>query len=335
MKILLALVLLFTASNLLAQPLTGVWKGRISGQRAEVKFVQQADSIRGTSYYFAAGGGYRRYSIRGYRDAQTNAVTWWDDQLIEAKGGMLGVSGKVPLASAADFNCPGGNIMMLEGKAAPKEEGGRQSDVHLDKVAHTQFPDEWDFVIDNYMVGANDPRIIDSVALIAFRQKPQVATPQPAVVVQKPPKRGMVSIPAPPAPKEPEPAIVAVVPKTIEEKFVARTPKHFMDIPLRGDSIELRFYDNAEVDGDSISLFLNKQLIFKHIRLTAKPHVVKLSVADMQEENELVMVAENLGRIPPNTSYMVALVGDQRYEANLQSTEEESALIRLQKPKKE
>jgi hypothetical protein len=335
-KLLLLLFSLFCSCSLWAQPLTGVWKGRIGGQRAEVKFVQQGDSIRGTSYYYATGGSFRRYSIRGYRDEQTNAITWWDDQLLETKGGMLGVPGKLPLASAADFNCPGGGVMMLDGKAAPKEESGKETELHLDKTAHSQFPDEWDFVIDNYMVGANDPRIIDSVALIAFGQKPKVVAPQPAVVLQKPPKRGMVSIPPPPPEKKPEPAVdIAAAPKTIEEKFITRTPKHFMDIPLRGDSIELRFYDNAEIDGDSISLFLNKQLLFQHIRLTAKAHVIKLAVADMGEENELVMVAENLGKIPPNTSFMVALVGDMRYEANLQSTEEISALIRLQKPKKE
>jgi len=46
------------------------------------------------------------------------------------------------------------------------------------------------------------------------------------------------------------------------------------------------------------------------------------------------MVAENLGRIPPNTAYMVAMVEDKRYEANLQSTEETSAMIKLVKPKR-
>ena len=45
------------------------------------------------------------------------------------------------------------------------------------------------------------------------------------------------------------------------------------------------------------------------------------------------MVAENLGSIPPNTSYMVAEVGDKRYEAILASTEGSSAMIRLVKMK--
>ena len=45
------------------------------------------------------------------------------------------------------------------------------------------------------------------------------------------------------------------------------------------------------------------------------------------------MVAENLGSIPPNTSYMLAIVNEKRYEAMLKSTEETSAVIRLTKPK--
>jgi hypothetical protein len=43
------------------------------------------------------------------------------------------------------------------------------------------------------------------------------------------------------------------------------------------------------------------------------------------------MVAENLGTIPPNTSYMVAMVGNKRYDANLASSEEMSAAVKLVK----
>ena len=104
-----------------------------------------------------------------------------------------------------------------------------------------------------------------------------------------------------------------------------------MEIPVKGDSIELRFYDNAEIDGDSISLFLNDKLIFEHIRLLGSAYRIKIAVNDLKDNNDLIMVAENLGSIPPNTSYMVAIVGDQRYDARLESTEGSSALIRLKK----
>ena len=59
--------------------------------------------------------------------------------------------------------------------------------------------------------------------------------------------------------------------------------------------------------------------------------VVNISVNDLKQSNELVMVAENLGTIPPNTSYMVAIVKDERYDARLASTEGSSAMIRLVK----
>jgi hypothetical protein len=332
----LILLLIIFCNTGYSQMITGVWKGKIGKQKAEVKIVQNGDSLTGTSYYYESGSNYRRYSIKGYFDDETNSAVWWDDQLIEEKSGRFSLgSGKVAFLSRADFNCPGGGEIMLDGKAGPKEHLTPNGEVHLDKTGSTNFTDEWDFVIDNYTVGANDPEIIDSIALIAFKEP----IPQDVVIArpkQKPlsrPSTNMMSIPPIPAEKEAPPVVSK--PATIEEKFVARTTKHVADIPLQGDSIELRFYDNAEIDGDSITLFLNQQLVFQHIFLKAKPYVVKLAVSDLNDTNELVMVAENLGRIPPNTSYMVAIVDDKRYEANLQSTEEVSAMIRLIKPKKE
>jgi hypothetical protein len=100
---------------------------------------------------------------------------------------------------------------------------------------------------------------------------------------------------------------------------------------VEGTTIELRFYDNAQVDGDSISLFLDGKLLFEHIRLSEQAYTIQLPLTDLNDVSELIMVAENLGTIPPNTSFMVALVGDKRYEAKLSSTENSSALIRLKK----
>ena len=120
-------------------------------------------------------------------------------------------------------------------------------------------------------------------------------------------------------------------PLTIEEKFVSRKKILIKEIPLSEDSIELRFYDNGEIDGDSISLFLNDQLIFSHLLLTGQAHIIKFAIRELKDINELTMVAENLGSIPPNTSYMEALVGGQRYSTYLASNEGSSAMIRLTK----
>ncbi|MFO0415583.1 MAG: hypothetical protein ACK50E_08000, partial [Bacteroidota bacterium] len=119
----------------------------------------------------------------------------------------------------------------------------------------------------------------------------------------------------------------------IQKRFEERKKVLSIDLPLRGDSIEVSFYDNAEIDGDSISLFLNNKILFEHIRLTEKPYTIKFSVNDLNDENELVMVAENLGAIPPNTSYMIAYINGERITANLESTENSSAMIRLKRMK--
>ncbi len=345
------LLLLFATSG--AQPITGYWKGKINGKRAEVKIIKNGDSITGTSYYYNSPNSYRRYSIRGYFDDTDNSVVWWDDELIAEKNmqGLLKSPAATPYLSVADFNCPGGTKMYLEGNAALKEDEDKiKGPVELEKTTTSIFKDEWNFVIDNYTFGANDPGIIDSVAKIAFNKpilkadaiqphpekKPALAVikkPTPAPTKQEPVKataQKTAPIIKDPASARPAPVISLPAPApTIEEKFTARSKLILKEIPVQGDSIELRFYDNAEVDGDSISIFLNNRLLYEHIRLTEKAYIIKLAVSSLQETNELIMVAENLGSIPPNTAYMVCLVGAERYETRLESTEQSSAGIRF------
>lgn len=312
-----------------AQMITGVWSGKINRQKVEVKVVQKGDSLTGTSYYYESPGNYRRYRIKGYFDATTNEAVWWDDQLLEQKPASTR-SGLVPLLSRADFNCPGGGKMMLDGKAARKEDEERSAgEVHLNKTGAPVFDDEWDFVIENYTAGGNDPNIIDSIAgLTPFVE----AAPPVATVVVPPATKPVKEAPIPaitaPAPEEKRLAI-PVNPPRIEEKFASRKKILVTEIPVTGDSIELRFYDNAEIDGDSISLFLNDQLLYRNIRLTGNAYIIKLAADQLGDSSELTMVAENLGSIPPNTSLMVALVGDKRYEARLESTEGSSAMVRF------
>jgi len=326
-----------------AQMITGVWKGKINRQKVEVKIIQNRDSLTGTSYYYESSSNYRRYSIKGYFDQNTNSAVWWDDQLLEEKSGRFNISspGKMAMLSRADFNCPGGGKMMLDGKAADKENEDKiKGDVDLDKTPNHEFEDEWDFIIDNYTVGTNDPDIIDSIDHIAQRS-PGIEKSAQSVIPEKP----VVAITTSPIEKpvqknelpkqETKPIITIAEPvkpaPTIEQKFTTRTKSFIKEIPLSGDSIELRFYDNAEIDGDSISLFLNDKLIFSHIRLTGNAYSIKLAVSELNQSNELIMVAENLGTIPPNTSYMVAIVNNQRYDAYLASTEGSSAMVRFVK----
>ena len=318
---------IFSVIIVKSQMVTGVWHGKIDRQNVEVKMILEGDSITGTSYYYNSATNYRRYSIKGYIDPSDNSVVWWDDQLLDDKTkGLNLLRKKTPVASKADFSCPDGNVMKLDGSFFNDEQQQIPSgDVHLQKWGVPIFNDEWDYVIENYTVGANDPDIIDSISTIAGTiPVVEEIKPNPAPVINDPP---VVQVPV----KEEHKINTVINSPTIEQKFISREKKFIREIPVVGDSIELRFYDNAEIDGDSISLFLNDRLIFEHIRLTDKPYVIKLSANDLKDSNELVMVAENLGAIPPNTSYMLAIVGNRRYDAQLASTEGSSAMVRLSK----
>lgn len=346
-KILLSPLIIFFLlmlwySPVRAQMVTGIWHGKIDKQKVEVKMVQNGDSLAGTAYYFESSTRYRRYSIKGYLDETDNSVVWWDDQLLEDKTKGLNLfSRNKQNSSRADFNCPGGGVMMLDGKMYTDEDQRKpDGEVHLSKVDKASFKDEWDDIIEDYTAGTNDPDMIDSISQISQNpvaiEKPMETTTQekpktisnPTTKNEEPVKKEIISVPVAKPENKVEPNIT---PPTIEQKFTSREKIFNKEIPISGDSIELDFYDNAEIDGDSISLFLNGKLIFEHIRLTEKAYKVKFPLSELQESNELIMVAENLGAIPPNTSYMIALVGEKRYDAQLASTENSSAMIKLVK----
>lgn len=348
---LLLLAGIISWSFAVAQPITGFWKGKIDRKNVELKIVKNGDSLTGTSYYYQSPNSYKRYSIKGYFDDRDNSVVWWDDQLIEEKNSnkLLAAKSASPYRSIADFNCPGGTKMYLNGKATLKNDDNEpMKPVDLEKFTEHIFDDEWDFIIDNYTAGANDPRLIDSIGKLAFVKpvpvKPNLVAKMQPKQSPKPvakPTNQQVFIPATtnksvvqPTPEQPKEPGDIKVPLTNEQKFVTRRKQVVQEIPVSGDSIELRFYDNAIVDGDSIAIFLNNHLMAEHILLTEKAYIIKLAVATLQESNELVMVAENLGSIPPNTSLMIAIVDGKRYEARLESTEQSSAVIKFirQKP---
>jgi Concanavalin A-like lectin/glucanases superfamily len=100
------------------------------------------------------------------------------------------------------------------------------------------------------------------------------------------------------------------------------------EITVENDSLSITLYDNAEIDGDSITLIYNDKILTTHQRLTDKPltFVIKIT-RGAGSRNELVMYAENLGSIPPNTALMVIYDGKKRYELNIKSTEKTNGAV--------
>ena len=94
-------------------------------------------------------------------------------------------------------------------------------------------------------------------------------------------------------------------------------------------SLRLDFYDNAETDGDSITVLVNGRTIISHQKLSAQPITVFVKVDLDNTFQEVEMQAENLGSIPPNTALLVVTAGKKRYQLFLSSTTEKSARVRF------
>ncbi len=122
--------------------------------------------------------------------------------------------------------------------------------------------------------------------------------------------------------------------KLMQEKIIARTPSFgkrnntvLKTIEVENATIRVDLYDNGEIDGDSISLFYNGTLLLSHKRLSDKPISLNIKVDNQKEMNELVMYAENLGAIAPNTALMVVTDGPNRYEVRITSDLQKSGTI--------
>lgn len=89
----------------------------------------------------------------------------------------------------------------------------------------------------------------------------------------------------------------------------------------------IELYDNGEIDGDTVTIYHNNELLLAHAAISAKPVTVKIKVDKEHPHHELVMVADNLGSIPPNTSLMVITANNKRYEVFISSSEQKNAKI--------
>ena len=67
--------------------------------------------------------------------------------------------------------------------------------------------------------------------------------------------------------------------------------------------------------------------------LTAQPITLQIKVDENEDVYDLIMYAESLGSIPPNTALMIVTTPTQRYEINISSNEQTSGAIRFKMKK--
>ena len=105
--------------------------------------------------------------------------------------------------------------------------------------------------------------------------------------------------------------------------------KEAPEIKVDTGTIRLDFYDNAEIDGDSITIKVNNSVVLSHQRLGLKPLTTYIRVDINNTFHEVEMIAENLGSIPPNTAVLIITAGEKQHRLSLSSSESKSARVRF------
>ena len=128
-----------------------------------------------------------------------------------------------------------------------------------------------------------------------------------------------------------------VLNRVIKSEFKPNLPKSLTEkeaelvreIKVDTGTIRIDFYDNGVIDGDTISVYVNNMPVVSNRMLTAKPITAYIKIDLKRTLQEVVMVGENLGTIPPNTALMIINANEKRYQLYLTSNEKKNAMVRF------
>lgn len=334
----LFLWLLLSSATGWSQDLTGIWRGYFitstyDHYKFEIQIKQNSSSISGVSYSYLNTVFYGKATLTGTYNKEGQKAVIREIKTVELRMSMG--------SSACIMKC------LFEYSRSGQEEflEGTYSSVHeKDGFNHAKGDDCGGGRVYLRRVTTSDfyvePFLRDKPVA---RKTPSTGTEKKPPVVKKPVTRKPVA--SKPAPKD-EPVLTRPKPDTVSKSntppplviktpvstpnvLKSRTNELVKTLVVHVNEITVKLYDNGEIDDDTISVYMDKRLVLSSKRLTASPLVISLKMDEDNAEHELVMVAENLGRIPPNTSLMIVEAGDQRFDVRITSTEQKNAVVRF------
>jgi len=360
-KPLLSIFFLSLVCNLsFAQDLTGIWKGYFItdiGEQYKLEFQIKQDnpsSVTGVSYSYLDVRFYGKATMTGSMDKSEKKFQIQELRTVEVKS--MGGGGTCLMKYIFTYD-KSGKEEFLEGTFIGKSEdrkdpknNGEWGDcgggkVYLRRVQNSDFYVE-PFLRDKPIVKKDTAaKITTSPPPIVKKTPPKTnpATKKPTSTAKKtePVKKNTSTV-------KKKPVIInvntdstrktvqadiktPVIAKRVFTPDILKTRENALaqTITVNTEQVTIKLYDNGEIDDDSISVFVDKQLKLSHKRLSASPIVLTLDFDASDTEHEVVMVAENLGRIPPNTSLMVITAGDKRYQVQITSNEQKNAMVRF------
>lgn len=109
--------------------------------------------------------------------------------------------------------------------------------------------------------------------------------------------------------------------------LVGRENKLVRKIITNSKNISIDLFDNGTIDNDTIIVFDNKQLLVNKKRLSYKAIHLEFNFTENLREHEVIIVAHNMGTVPPNTALLLFKDGKNRQEYFITSTNKINAKL--------
>lgn len=127
--------------------------------------------------------------------------------------------------------------------------------------------------------------------------------------------------------RKPQPQQPIPVTTPVDNRVTERRNSLLDQVTVNTGEVELELWDDAAEDGDSISIRLNDKFIVNGFPVLKRKQ--KLSVTLQPGENRMILLADNLGSIPPNTAVMKITAGKIRKYVRIKTDLKQNNLLMI------
>ncbi len=317
--------LFFFIHNSYSQNITGTWEGLMSDEYFKLSVVQQGNQLCGQTFDVVIDN--KKNYCKAYCTGQYDKILeiWYlkGIQFIENSGEHVLMTIKIWKTPNADSKIMMANITTSD---SPLDFFGMETGDNFWIRKTSNYPQK---LAGKLPVCFQNPQTVpekkNSRGKSTTEKKTKIDTSNHKIIATKTIKKDTLSsiltISKPDTSIESNSALYAEMnhrQNNVVSKLIVNTPK-----------IELKIYDNGIVDNDTVSIFFDNKLIVSRQKLSAVPIKIELAVSDTNKTYELVMFAENLGSIPPNTALVVVTAGKKRYELHSSANLNENAKLQF------
>lgn len=168
---------------------------------------------------------------------------------------------------------------------------------------------------------------------VAANETPSVAKNS----IEQKPAPEVKKVPATPPPAAPAVKTVPVIPPPPPPaaELAKRKIESIRTVDIVQDSLIFSLYDNGTIDGDTVSVLVNGKVVMPRVGLLERATNKTIYLTpEMGDTINVIMYAENLGSIPPNTGLLVVRDGERNYEIFFTGDLKQNAEIKLVRKKK-